>query len=48
MMKGPLIDRVYVSPTSAGWFHELTKAMLRKYGLDKAVTKSDLAEDPVW
>lgn len=42
-----LIENIYTSPTSQSWFHELVNAVLRKYGLEKSVRISKLAEKPV-
>jgi hypothetical protein len=43
-----LIEQVYVAPTAPGWLATLTEAVLKRYGLDKPVKKSDLATEPVW
>ena len=43
-----LLETVYVSPGSPGWFTELVKGVLSRYGLDIPVTQSSLDEDPVY
>ncbi len=43
-----LIDRVYISPTKQEWFSGLVKAMLMRYGYNKDVKKSALADVPIW
>jgi len=40
-----LIRAVYVSPTSADWFRDLTKAVCRSFGLRKQVRQSSLTSD---
>jgi hypothetical protein len=40
-----LIRAVYVSPTSADWFRDLTKSVCRSFGLRKQVRQSSLASD---
>jgi hypothetical protein len=41
-----LIENIYVSPTSAEWFHELVNSMCKRLGLIKPVLQSDLKELP--
>lgn len=43
-----LIEKIYVSPTSSKWFHELTESIVNKYNMDKKVIKSRLADDPIY
>lgn len=43
-----LVERVYVAPESPPWFFELVERAMKKYGLDKPVIKSSLADDPVY
>lgn len=32
-----LIDRIFVSPTALPWFYDLTKSVMKTYGVDKEV-----------
>ena len=43
-----LIDAIFVAPTSPAWFRDLTEAVVRKYGLNKSVVRSNLDDGPVW
>jgi hypothetical protein len=43
-----LVEQVYVSPTSEEWFEELVISVLKKYGFNKQVKKSPLADEPVF
>lgn len=43
-----LIEKVYVSPSSADWFLNLVKSVVERYGLNKEVVRSSLAEGPVY
>ncbi len=43
-----LIQKVYVSPTSKAFFHEVVKSITKKHGLNCPVIKSDLDDGPVW
>jgi hypothetical protein len=43
-----LIQEVYVSPTSPGFFHDAVISMTKKHGLNCPVIKSDLNDGPVW
>ena len=43
-----LIENVYVSPTAQNWFKDLGKSVLKKYGFDKPVIKSSLADEPMF
>lgn len=43
-----LIEKVYISPSAPGWFAELVKNVLKKYGLNKNVEHSKLDETPVY
>lgn len=43
-----LVERVYVSPTAEKWFKELVGSVMKKYSLDKPLTKSSLADDPIF
>ncbi len=43
-----LIENIYVSPQSPSWFYELVKSSLGKYGIQKNVIKSSLADDPIY
>jgi hypothetical protein len=40
-----LVEKVYVSPTSEKWFEELVRSAVKKYGLNKTVIKSSLADN---
>jgi len=42
------VEKVYVSPTAEKWFEELVVSVMNKYSFDKPVTKSSLAEDPIF
>ena len=41
-----LVQQVYVSPISQGWFRDVVESVTRKYGLDCPVIQSDLYRDP--
>jgi len=43
-----LILRVFVSPNSPVWIHDLVKKMLIKYGLNKEVIHSGLEKNPMY
>jgi hypothetical protein len=43
-----LIERVYVSPTAAGWFADVVSSMTRKCGYSFPVDQSSLAEAPLY
>ncbi|MBL7168219.1 hypothetical protein ISS40_06055 [Candidatus Bathyarchaeota archaeon] len=43
-----LIEKIYVSPTSPAWFHEITESIVSKYNINKAVKKSHLDDDPIY
>jgi hypothetical protein len=43
-----LVERIFVSPTAQTWFSDLVKAIVARYSLDKPVSRSSLAEDPVY
>jgi hypothetical protein len=43
-----LVDTVYVSPTSEKWFEDLVVSVMKKYDFEKTVTKSSLANDPIF
>jgi hypothetical protein len=43
-----LIETVFVAPTSQPSYKLLVKSVLEKYGFDKPVQQSSLAEDPIW
>jgi hypothetical protein len=43
-----LISDVYVVPEAQGWFAELVKSVVRRYGFDFPVHQSDLDRDPVF
>ena len=43
-----LVDEVLVAPQSEDWFVDLVQAVVKKYGLDAAVTRSALAGQPPW
>ena len=43
-----LIENIYVSPESPEWFYKLVENSVKKYGLNKLVIKSSLADDPVY
>lgn len=43
-----LIENVYISPEAKNSFEGTTKIILKKFGLEKEVIKSDLARDPLF
>ena len=43
-----LISEVVVAPFAGEWFLELVTSVAARYGLQAAVAKSSLAEEPVW
>ena len=43
-----LIDMIFISPTSPGWFKPLVESILSKYGLIKKVVRSDLSKNPIF
>jgi hypothetical protein len=43
-----LIEKVYVAPDAAEWFRDLVERLVNRYGLDKPVIQSSLAEDPIF
>ena len=43
-----LISEVVVAPFAEEWFLELVTSVAARYGLQAAVAKSSLAEEPVW
>jgi hypothetical protein len=43
-----LVERGYVSPTSEKWFEELVTSVMKKYSFNKPVTKSPLANEPIF
>ena len=40
-----LINAIYVSPTSPNWFYELVCAIVGKFGIDKPIKQSSLANN---
>ena len=43
-----LIETVYISPTSAGWFLELVSKVVSDYGYTFPVRKSNLNAEPLF
>ncbi|MHB1083693.1 MAG: hypothetical protein ACYCZA_02485 [Thiobacillus sp.] len=43
---GQLIEEVFVSPKAPAWFAELVTDINKKYGLQVAVSTSELTEEP--
>lgn len=43
-----LIEKIYIAPTSPGWFRELVKSITIKYGIDKPIVDSKLDERPAF
>jgi hypothetical protein len=43
-----LVVSVFVAPTSPPWFEELIRSVLRRYGLDRPVVRSDLDASPLY
>ena len=43
-----LIEEVVVAPYAEDWFFELVRAVATRYQLDAPVSRSSLAESPVW
>jgi hypothetical protein len=43
-----LIEEIRVHPDSQDWFLELVRNIVRKYGLDKVVRRSSIADDPIY
>lgn len=41
-----LIEKIYVAPTSPEWIFQLTKSMVRRFGLDIEVVRSNLEQEP--
>jgi hypothetical protein len=41
-----LVDKVIVSPTAERWFGELVESVTGKYGLELAIARSSLLDDP--
>jgi hypothetical protein len=39
-----LIEKIYVSPTAEDWFYDLVKSVSLKYGIEKEVLQSSLAD----
>lgn len=43
-----LIENIYISPSAPKWFHELVANTVKRFGLQKSVKQSSLAEDPIY
>ncbi len=43
-----LIERVYVAPTAPRWIVEMIESLISKYGLQKQVMQSILADKPLY
>lgn len=43
-----LIDKVYISPTAAGWFYDQVKQVLDTYDVDCEIVKSNVYSGPVY
>ncbi len=43
-----LIEEIYVSPTCEKWFKKLVGSVMKKYSFHKHVTKSSLADKPIF
>ena len=43
-----LIEKVYISPISSKWFHDLVHSVLDKYKTPKKVVQSNLNEGPIY
>jgi len=43
-----LIEKIYLSPTSAAWFADVVKFVVDKYALSKEIVKSSLTDGPVY
>lgn len=43
-----LVDKIYVSPHSAGWFKDVVVSLTQKYGLEKEVLQSGMLADPIY
>jgi len=43
-----LVECVFVAPTTPVWFQNLIRDVLRRYGLDRQVTRSDLEASPLY
>jgi hypothetical protein len=41
-----LIERIYLSPLSPEWLHNLIKQVIKRYGFQMEVNKSSLSEEP--
>lgn len=42
-----LIENVHISPRAPGWFKPLLETIIKRYGLQCEVKKSDLDNDPL-
>ena len=43
-----LIEKAFVSPTAENWFGDLVKSIAERYDFKKAITKSNLSDDPIY
>jgi len=43
-----LIERIYIAPSAPGWFADLVKAAITRYGYDFEVIHSKLNENPIF
>lgn len=43
-----LIHNIYISPDSPSWLHILVESILSRYGINKQVVRSSLADDPIY
>ena len=42
-----MIHEIYTSPTSKPWFNDLVLSVVKKYGCNKTVLRSNLFDDPM-
>lgn len=43
-----LIEKIFIAPTSPGWFKKLVEGIIKKYGIKKEVIHSPLDEEPFY
>lgn len=43
-----LIHKIYISPDSPSWFHDLIESLFERYGVTKKVVSSNLASSPIY
>jgi hypothetical protein len=43
-----LVEKVYVSPISAKWYHDLVESVIKKYGFEFGVLQSSIWSEPLF